>query len=87
MREGLRADLAGLAAIGRLRQRPVIDSPDGRVIHLRCDGERHKLVNWASNDYLGCANRRVVKNAASRELPRFGWKAPGQGRRLESPSR
>ncbi len=72
MREGLRVDLAGLAAIGRLRQRPLIDSPDGRVIHLRVDGVRHKLVNWASNDYLGCANRRVVKNAASRELQRFG---------------
>lgn len=72
MRAGLRADLADLAALGRLRQRPVIDSPDERVIQLRMNGERRKLVNWASNDYLGCANRRVVKNAASRELQRFG---------------
>jgi 8-amino-7-oxononanoate synthase len=30
------------------------------------------LVNWASNDYLGNANRLTVKNAASRALRRFG---------------
>ena len=72
MRASLRTELAELTAQGRLRVRPVIDSPDGRVIHLRMEGGRRKLVNWASNDYLGCANLRAVKNAASRELRRFG---------------
>ena len=72
MRACLRTELAELSAQGRLRVRPVIDSPDGRVIQLRMEGGRRKLVNWASNDYLGCANLRAVKNAASRELRRFG---------------
>ena len=72
MRAGLRAELAEIEAIGRLRRRPVIDSPDGRVIQLRDGGQRLKLVNWASNDYLGNANRLQVKNAASRALRRFG---------------
>ncbi len=72
MRACVRTELADLTAQGRLRVRPVIDSPDGRVIQLRAEGGRRKLVNWASNDYLGCANRRPVKNAASRELRRFG---------------
>ncbi len=72
MRAGLRTELAELTGLGRLRTRPVIDSPCGRVIQLRTDEGRKKLVNWASNDYLGCANRLPVKNAASRALRRFG---------------
>ncbi len=72
MRACLREELAHLTQQGRLRVRPVIDSPDGRVIQLRVAGGRRKLVNWASNDYLGLANFRPVKNAASRELRRYG---------------
>jgi 8-amino-7-oxononanoate synthase len=72
MRASLREELAHLTQQGRLRVRPVIDSPDGRVIQLRVAGGRRKLVNWASNDYLGLANFRPVKNAASRELRRYG---------------
>ncbi len=72
MRQALRDELAELDALGRRRTRPVIDSPDGRVIALRDNGTRRTLVNWASNDYLGAANHRRVKNAASRELRRFG---------------
>jgi 8-amino-7-oxononanoate synthase len=70
-RAAIRAELDELRAIGRLRTRPVIDSPDDRVIVL-CDGERTKLINWASNDYLGAANRLRVKNAASRALRKYG---------------
>jgi 8-amino-7-oxononanoate synthase len=42
------------------------------VIVLCSDGKRRKLHNWASNDYLGAANRRVVKNAAARALRTYG---------------
>jgi 8-amino-7-oxononanoate synthase len=72
MRASLRAELDELKAAGRLRARPVIDSPDARVIVLTEDGKRRKLVNWASNDYLGAANRRPVKNAAARALRSYG---------------
>ena len=72
IRAGLRQELAELTGLGRLRQRPVIDSPADRVIQLREGGARRTLVNWASNDYLGCANRLTVKNEASRALRRFG---------------
>ncbi len=78
MRASVRADLDALQAAGRLRRRPVIDSPDGRVIVLaELDGPgsvngRRKLVNWASNDYLGAANRLAVKNASARALRTYG---------------
>jgi 8-amino-7-oxononanoate synthase len=71
-RDDIAAELAGIAAAGRLRQRPVIDSPDGRVVILRRAGRRHHLLNWASNDYLGSATERSVVNAARRHLRRFG---------------
>ncbi len=72
MRRDIATELADLAAAGRLRQRPVIDSPDDRVVMLCADGKRLKLHNWASNDYLGAANRRTVKNAAARALRTYG---------------
>jgi 8-amino-7-oxononanoate synthase len=72
MRQDIAGELADLTAAGRLRRRPVIDSPDDRVIVLCDDGRRRKLHNWASNDYLGAANRRVVKNAAARALRTYG---------------
>ena len=72
MRAGLSAEWEGVQSGGRLRQRQVIDSPDDRVISVRGPGGRQRLVNWASNDYLGNANRLTVKNAASRALRRFG---------------
>lgn len=64
--------LAGLAASGGLRQRPVIDSPCGRVIDLRAAGGRRRLVNWASNDYLGRVRALSGRNAATRALRRWG---------------
>jgi 8-amino-7-oxononanoate synthase len=72
MRQALRDELDALVTSGRLRQRPVIDSPDDRVIVLSQDGQRKKLINWASNDYLAAANHRQVKNAASRALRTYG---------------
>jgi 8-amino-7-oxononanoate synthase len=72
MRQDIATELADLAANGRLRARPVIDSPDDRVIVLCADGRRQKLHNWASNDYLGAANHRRVKNAAARALRTYG---------------
>jgi len=72
MRVCIADELAAIAAEGRLRTRPVIDGPDGRVVRLMADGDRLKLINWASNDYLGAANRRPVKNAAARALRSYG---------------
>jgi 8-amino-7-oxononanoate synthase len=72
MRLAITAELSELEAQGRLRKRPVIDSPNGRVLVLRQPGGRRKLHNWASNDYLGAANRLRVKNAAARALRSFG---------------
>jgi 8-amino-7-oxononanoate synthase len=72
MRQDIASELADLTTAGRLRSRPVIDSPDDRVIILCADGKRQKLHNWASNDYLGAANRLTVKNAAARALRTYG---------------
>jgi 8-amino-7-oxononanoate synthase len=66
------AELAEIAATGRLRRRPLIDSPCGRRIVLAEDGVRQKLINWASNDYLGAATSRLVTNGAQRAVRRFG---------------
>lgn len=71
----LARELAEIEAAGRLRRRPVIDSPDDRAV-IWCagsgGGRRQRLVNWASNDYLGMANRLPVKNAATRALRTYG---------------
>lgn len=72
MRLAITSELTELTAQGRLRQRPVIDSPNGRVVIVRQASGRRKLHNWASNDYLGAANRLRVKNAAARALRSFG---------------
>lgn len=72
MRAGIGAELRELAEAGRLRRRPLIDGANGRVIVLATDGKRKKLVNWASNDYLGLSQHRAVKNAAARALRTYG---------------
>ena len=73
--EDIREELAELEAVGRRRQRTVIDSPDGRQI-IMCagpnGGKREKLINWAGNDYLGLATDRRVMNAAARALRSYG---------------
>lgn len=70
-RAGLAAELAGIAGTSR-RVRPLIESPDGRVIALRTDHGRQKLVNWASNDYLGMTGEIRVANEARRCLRSWG---------------
>ncbi len=78
-RAEMRADLAAeYAAIApeHLRRRPVIDSPGGRTVILAGSGKRQRLINWASNDYLGALSRLKVKNGAMRAIRRFG---PGSG--------
>jgi len=73
--DGLAEELAAISAAGRLRRRPVLDSPCGRTV-VWCDGPgggtRRRLINWAGNDYLGCANRLTVKNGARRALRSYG---------------
>jgi 8-amino-7-oxononanoate synthase len=72
MRAGIADELRELAEAGRLRRRPLIDGANDRVISVRTDGKRRKLVNWSSNDYLGLSQNRAVKNAAARALRTFG---------------
>jgi 8-amino-7-oxononanoate synthase len=67
-----RAELAGLAEAGRLRQRPVSDAPVGRTVAVRGPGGRRNLVTWASNDYLGLAHALPVRNGATRAVRRAG---------------
>ncbi len=71
----LAAELRSATAVDRLRQRPLIDGPNRRAIVL-CDGEgggeRRRLINWASNDYLGATARLPVRNEAGRMLRRYG---------------
>jgi 8-amino-7-oxononanoate synthase len=70
-RAGLRAELAAIAAAGRLRRRLPIDSRAGPSVVVR-DGARRRLVNWASNDYLGLARDLKVRNGAARALRQYG---------------
>lgn len=72
-RAAFQAELDALAAAGRLRQRGVIDDASTRHIVLRGGpGGRRKLVNWASNDYLGLATELTMRNAATRATRRYG---------------
>jgi len=75
MRAQLAAEYAAIAP-EHLRRRPVIDSPGGRTVIMKVQGKRQRLVNWASNDYLGALARLKVKNGAMRAIRRFG---PGSG--------
>jgi 8-amino-7-oxononanoate synthase len=75
-RAALTAELAAIADAGRLRRRPVIDSRCGRTVVLQEDGKRRRLINWASNDYLGALACLRVRNGASRALRTYG---PGSG--------
>ncbi len=70
-RSGIAAELAAITAEGRLRQRPVIDSPCARTIVL-VDGKRKRLINWAANDYLGASQELIVRNGAFRALRSYG---------------
>lgn len=68
----IEAELAEMAEQGRLRSRSAIDGPAGRVVRIERGGRRATLLNWASNDYLGCAQRLVNRNAATRAIRQHG---------------
>ncbi|TVR44782.1 MAG: 8-amino-7-oxononanoate synthase [Planctomycetota bacterium] len=73
-------ELAELKDQKRLRQRSLIDGKAGRQV-VWVDGQgggrRHKLINWASNDYAGLAQDRRVINGAARALRSYGAGATG----------
>ena len=71
-RHAIEAELAGLRAQDRFRQRPLIDGPDGRVIDWCGAGGRRRLLNWGSNDYLGALREIRHRNAASKALRHYG---------------
>ena len=71
MRDGLHAELADIGP-ERLRQRAIFDAPHNRVVHKRIGGKRRRLINWASNDYLGARNLIKQKNAARRSIRTWG---------------
>jgi 8-amino-7-oxononanoate synthase len=70
------AELAAIAAAGRLRRRPVVEGRSGRTIRLGEGAPKGRLINWAGNDYLGLSRDLRVRNAAQREARRCG---PGAG--------
>ena len=67
----LDAALADLDARSLRRTRRVLDSPQGT--HVRV-GPR-TLVNFSSNDYLGLANDRRLREAAHAAIDRYGFGA------------
>ena len=60
--------LAELAQADQLRVRRIVDGPQDASMVV--DGKR--VLNYASNDYLGLANHPKVVEAAIRALKRFG---------------
>lgn len=71
-RAAIRAELAAIADEGRLRRRVAIDSHAGRTVVVHDGGHRARLVNWASNDYLGLNRSLRVRSGAARALRRWG---------------
>lgn len=71
-RQAIRAELDAIDAEGRLRRRVSIDSRGGRTVVVHTDGKRQRLINWASNDYLGLHRHLAVRNGALIALRRYG---------------
>jgi 8-amino-7-oxononanoate synthase len=71
-RAQLRAELAAIDTAGRLRRRVAIDSRGGRSVIVHDQGKRQRLINWASNDYLGLSRDLGVRNGAAKALRRYG---------------
>lgn len=64
----LSARLAELCQAGLQRRLRRMDSPQGPQVVV----EGRKLLNFASNDYLGLANHPAVKEAAAKAVAEFG---------------
>ena len=64
----LTADLADLAAAGLTRRRRVLESPCGRIATV--DGK--KVLNFASNDYLGLAGNAEIAQAMADGATQWG---------------
>ena len=62
------AQLSELAQADQLRVRRIVDGPQDAALVV--DGKR--VLNYASNDYLGLANHPRVVEAAMRALKRYG---------------
>ncbi len=71
-RAQLREELNAITEAGRLRHRVTVDSRAGRSVVVQDAGKRQRLVNWASNDYLGLSRDLLVRNGAAKALRRFG---------------
>ncbi|HZZ94805.1 MAG TPA: 8-amino-7-oxononanoate synthase [Usitatibacter sp.] len=65
---GVEAGLAALARAALVRERRVLDSPQGARIEV--DGRT--LLNFASNDYLGLAAHPRLRAAAHAAIDRYG---------------
>ncbi len=64
----LAAELDEIAAAGLARRRRVLESPCGRIVTV--DGK--KVLNFASNDYLGLADNRDIAQAMADGALRWG---------------
>ena len=64
----LAAELEEIAAAGLTRRRRVLESPCGRIVAV--DGK--KVLNFASNDYLGLADNRDIAQAMAEGAQTWG---------------
>ena len=64
----LAAELEEIAAAGLTRRRRVLESPCGRIVAV--DGK--KVLNFASNDYLGLADNRDIAQAMAEGAQAWG---------------
>src|ERR1041385_1960141 len=64
----LHGDLSEIRGRGLHRELRRIDSAQGSRLRI---GER-ELLNFSSNDYLGLANHALLKEAAIKEVEKFG---------------
>lgn len=64
----LKAELAEIAAAGLTRRRRVLESPCGRIATV--DGQ--KMLNFASNDYLGLAGNPLIAQAMAEGAMQWG---------------
>ena len=64
----LQQELAEIATLGLSRRRRVLESPCGRIATV--DGK--KVLNFASNDYLGLAGNAEIAQAMAEAAVQWG---------------